>query len=96
MGDPTDMIQSLMALTGIDQVKDELSKIKGFPLEEKISTTIDAPEIPAPVSLEMTHQVISTSTATINQAMFQIPAEYKEAGYAEDEDLGWRSAEDGG
>jgi hypothetical protein len=77
MGAPNDLLQSLMTLTGIGEVRKELLKIKGFSLWNRITTTMDSPDTPAPISFEIDYQAIKISTSTISPAMFVVPQEYR-------------------
>ncbi len=91
VGAPNDMIRSLFSLTGVGKAKEELSKIKGFTLTNKITSQLDAPDAPAPFAIEIDYECVSLSQATLNQAMFRIPSDYKK------EDLGidWKPAASG-
>jgi len=91
VGAPNDMIRSLLSLTGVGKVKEELAKIKGFSLSNKISTQLDVPDTPAPIAIEIDYACVALSQATINQAMFQIPRDYKKQGL----DINWRPAAKG-
>ncbi len=90
---PNDMIKSLLSLAQTGEVKKELLKIKGFSLSNKITANLDAPEAPAPISIEIDYQCLSISQATINPAMFRIPSEYKNDDPGSDID--WNVIKDG-
>lgn len=91
-GAPTDMIASLLDLTGVEEVTSELKKIKGFSLSNKITTSLDSADVPAPIAIEIDYEAVSISQAAINPAMFRAPADYKKLGSDEDSDIKWRPA----
>ena len=98
MGTPSDLIRSFVNLAGIDQVKDELAKIKGLSLSNDITTTIDGPNAPAPIAFEVVYQVISVSQTKLDPAMFRVPKDYKQGDPDSDDDnsIQWRPAGSGG
>lgn len=91
VGTPNDMIRSLFSLTGVGKAKEELSKIKGFTLTNKITSQLDVPDAPAPFAIEIDYECVSISQAAINPAMFRVPSDYKR------DDLGidWKPAAKG-
>jgi hypothetical protein len=96
LGAPNDILQSLMSLTGVGDAKKELDKVKGFSISNKISTVLDSPDAPAPISFEIDYEAVSVSSGTINPAMFRVPPDYKMASDEEDSDIPWRPAGKGG
>jgi hypothetical protein len=96
VGAPNDMLQSLFNLTGVGDAKKELAKIKGFSLANRITADVDAPDVPAPISIEVDYEAISVSEAAISNAMFRVPAEYKRSSSDEGDDIPWRPAGKGG
>ena len=93
---PNDMLQSLFSLAGASDVKRELSKIKGFSLTSKITADVDAPDVPAPVSIEVSYEAVSVTEPTLSPLMFRVPPEYKLDSSDEDGSIPWRPAGKGG
>ena len=92
IGSADNMVQTLLAMNGIGDMKHELSKIKGFTLADKVTCDVDAPEMPAPLALETDYEAVSISQAPLSPALFRVPSDYKKVDDDEEPDIQWRPA----
>jgi hypothetical protein len=68
----------ILDMKGLDSALTEFGKIKGYPLENHLTMSVDSPDMPAGgPAIEMDLDVLAISQANLNPALFQIPSDYK-------------------